>query len=281
MPPRETRAVGGLTVELASWRLLARTIKHADVVVEVLDIRDPVSTHSRRLESMVNALGKKLLLVLNKSDLVPRRVAEKWRSLYESLGYDVVYVSARARLGTRILRSTIKNVAGEKPFTAAVVGYPKTGKSSIINALRGRKGASTSPVPGSPGYTRHVQIYKVEPGFYLIDTPGVIPVEGGWLESVIRGKSPEELIDPVPPAIALLKRALRFNPRAVLDAYGISSTEPLEILEELARRRGWFYKSTGEPVIEEAARTVIRDYHKAKLYFYVPPEEYLRSRKLA
>lgn len=267
-------------MELASWRLLARTIKHADVVVEVLDIRDPISTRSRRLEKMVSALDKKLLLVLNKSDLVPRRVAEKWQSIYESLGYDVVYVSARARLGTRILRAAIKSVAGEKPFTVAVVGYPKTGKSSIINALRGRRGASTSPIPGSPGYTRHVQLYKVEPGFYLIDTPGVIPVEGGWLESIIRGRSPEELVDPVPPAIALLERALHYNPRAVLDAYGITSREPLEILEELARRRGWFYKGTREPLIEEAARTVIRDYHKAKLYFYVPPEEFLRSRNL-
>lgn len=266
-------------MELASWRLLARTIKHADVVVEVLDIRDPMSTQSRKLESMVKAFDKKLILVLNKSDLVPRGVAEKWRSIYESLGYHAVYVSARHRLGTRILRGTIKAVAGEKPFSVVVVGYPKTGKSSIINALRARRGASTSPVPGSPGYTRHVQLYKVEPGFYLIDTPGVIPVEGGWLEAVIRGRSPEELIDPVPPAIALIERALRYNPRAVKQAYGISSSDPLKILEELARRRGWVYKSTGEPLIEEAARTVIRDYHKAKLLFYVPPEEYLRVRR--
>ncbi|MEB2836185.1 MAG: GTPase RsgA [Desulfurococcales archaeon] len=265
-------------MELASWRLLARTIKHADVVVEVLDIRDPMSTHSRRLESMVRAFGKKMMLVLNKSDLVPRRVAEKWQSIYESLGYAVVYTSARARLGTRILRAAIKRAAGEKPFTVAIVGYPKTGKSSIINALRGRHGASTSPVPGSPGYTRHVQLYKVEPGFYLIDTPGVIPVEGGWLESVIRGRSPEELADPVPPALALLERALKYNPRSVLDAYGIASRDPVEILEEIARRRGWFYRSTGEPLIEEAARTVIRDYHKAKLLFYVPPEEYLKAK---
>lgn len=265
-------------MELASWRLLARTIKHADVVVEVLDIRDPISTHSRKLEAMVRAFDKSLLLVLNKSDLVPRRVAEKWRALYEDMGYNVVYVSARSRLGTRILRSAIKSTVDSKPFTAAVVGFPKTGKSSIINVLKGRRSASTSPIPGSPGYTRHVQLYKVEPGFYLIDTPGVIPVEGGWLEAVIRGRSPEELSDPVPAAIALLERILRYNPRAVLKAYGIRSLEPLEILKELAVRRGWFYKKTKEPLIEEAARAVIRDYHKAKIPFYLPPEEALKAR---
>lgn len=264
-------------MELASWRLLARTVRNADVVVEVVDIRDPVHTRSRRLEEMVEAFEKSLLLVLNKADLVPRGVAEKWRRILEGQGYEVVYVAATRRMGTRVLRSRIKMLAAARPFAAAVVGYPKTGKSSVINALKGRRSASTSPVPGSPGYTRHVQLYKVEPGFYLIDTPGVIPVEGGWPEAVIRGRSPEELADPVPPAMALLERILTYNPRAILEAYGIQERDPYAILEELARRRGWFYKSTHEPLVEEAARTVIRDYHKARIPFYLPPEEYLAA----
>jgi len=266
-------------LELASWRLLARTIKNADVVVEVVDIRDPIHTRSRRLEQMAEALDKTLVIVLNKSDLVPRRVAEKWQTIIEGQGYDVLYVSARNRLGTRVLRGFLKHVAPVKPFSVAVVGYPKTGKSSIINALRGRKGASTSPIPGSPGYTKSIQLLKVEPGFYMIDTPGVIPVEGGWPEAIIRGRSPEELADPVPPAVSLIEKVLRHNPRAIKEAYGIESSDPWQILEELARKRGWYYKTTKEPLIEEAARTVIRDYHKAKIRFYVPPEEYLASRE--
>ncbi len=262
-------------MELASWRLLARTIKNADVVVEVVDIRDPIHTRSRRLEQMARALDKDLVIVLNKADLVPRMVADKWARIIEGRGYDVLYVSARHRLGTRVLRGYIKHIARIKPFSVAVVGYPKTGKSSIINALRGRKGASTSPIPGSPGYTKSIQLLKIEPGFYMIDTPGVIPVEGGWPEAIIRGRSPEELVDPVPPAIALLERALHYNPRAVERAYGIKERDPYKILELLAEKRGWWYKKTKEPLIEEAARTVIRDYHKAKLLFYVPPEDYL------
>ncbi|MCE4624645.1 MAG: GTPase RsgA [Desulfurococcales archaeon] len=262
-------------MELASWRLLARTIKNADVVVEVLDIRDPIHTRSRRVEQMAEALDKEVVIVLNKADLVPRMVAEKWKRIIEGQGYEVIYVSATRRLGTRMLRGLIKAVAPIKPFSAAVVGYPKTGKSSIINALRGRKGASTSPIPGSPGYTKSIQLLKIEPGFYMIDTPGVIPVEGGWPEAIIRGRSPEELPDPVRPAMALLERILKYNPKAVLEAYKITEKDPYRILEELARKRGWFYKSDHSPLIEEAARTVIRDYHRNKLRFYVPPEEYL------
>jgi ribosome biogenesis GTPase A len=266
-------------MQLASWRLLARLIKQSDVVVEVVDIRDPISTRSKRVEKMANAFDKKLLIVLNKADLVPRLVAEKWKRILEGHGYEVLYVSATKRLGTRMLRGAIKGIAGTKPFVAVVVGYPKTGKSSIINALRARKGAQTSPVPGSPGYTRTHQLYKVEPGFYLIDTPGTIPVEGSWPEAIIRGKSPEELKDPVPPAISLIKRIMKYNPKAFEEAYGITHKDPYTILEELAKKRGWFYKKTKEPLIEEAARTIIRDYHKAKIRFFVPPEEYISKIK--
>jgi ribosome biogenesis GTPase A len=261
----------GVYVRLASWRVIARLVRSADVVVEVVDVRDPLSTMSRRLERIVRAFDRTLLVVLNKCDLVPRGVAEGWKAYLEGRGYKVMYVSATSRLGTRMLRGWIKAEAPYKPFTVVVVGYPKTGKSSIINALRGRKGASTSPIPGSPGYTRGVQILKVEEGFYMIDTPGIIPVDGPWPEAIIRGKAPEEIPDPVPAAVALIERALKYNPNAVRDAYGIEETDPYRVLELIALKRGWRYKTTGEPLIEEAARTVIRDYHTAKLYFYVPP----------
>ncbi len=260
-------------MRLASWRMIAKLVRGSDVVLEVVDIRDPVSTMSRRLEKIVEAFDKTLLIVLNKSDLVPRSVAEGWKSYLESLGYKAMYVSATSRLGTRMLRGWVRASVPAKPFTAAVVGYPKTGKSSIINALRGRKGALTSPIPGSFGYTRSFQIFKVEEGFYMIDTPGIVPVEGGWPEAVIRGKAPEEIPDPLPAAVALIEKALKYNRRALLEAYGIEETDPYKALEILALKRGWRYKSTGEPLIEEAARTVIRDYHTAKLYFYVPPPD--------
>ena len=264
-------------MELASWRMLARVVRRGDVVVEVVDIRDPINTRSRRLEQMANTLGKEILIVLNKSDLVPRRVAERWKRIIEGQGFEVLYVSSRMRLGTRMLRGAIKALAGQKPFVAVVVGYPKTGKSSIINAIRGRKGAQTSPIPGTHGYTKALQLLKIEPGFYMLDTPGVIPVEGGWPEAIIRGRSPEELKDPIPPATALIQKILKYNPNAIKEAYGIGEMDPYRILEEYAIKRGWYYKKSREPLVEEAARAIIRDYHKAKIPFYIPPEEYIKT----
>lgn len=263
---------GGLI--LASWGQIERLVFRSDVVLHVLDARDPLNTFSKRLTRIVEKHGKKLVIVLNKCDLVPRSVAEEWKDFFEKkIGYPTVYVAASKHMGTLKLRRTIRAVAPSLPVVVSVVGYPKVGKSSIINALKGRRSASTSPYPGSPGYTTHFQLYRVDNNILMIDTPGILPIEGDPLERLLRGYPPEKLEDPVLPAIALIERILRHNPTAFKTAYGIDSTNPMEMLEKLATSRGWFYKSTKEPLIEEAARTIIRDYQAGKIVFYIRPSQ--------
>jgi hypothetical protein len=258
---------------LMSWGEVRRVIDSADVVLHVLDARDPVSTFSRRVAEIAREQGKPMILLLNKSDLVPREVAEAWKKRFSREGYTCVYASAARRQGTLILRRTIKRVAPHLPVTVAVVGFPKTGKSSIINALKGRHSAPTSPYPGSPGYTRGFQFIRVDKDILLIDTPGVIPIEGDQLERVVRGTPVELLDDPVGVASMLVKRVLERNPEAIKQAYGIESKDPDEILSIIAARHGWYYKKTGEPLLEEAARKVIRDFHDGLIPYFVDPRE--------
>lgn len=262
---------GGLV--LASWSQVERLISRIDVALLVLDARDPLSTFSDKLVKIARKHGKKVLLTLNKCDLIPRTVAKEWKNFFEKQGYRTVYVAATKRMGTSKLKASIKKVAPALPTIVAVTGYPKVGKSSVINALKGRHSASTSPYPGSPGYTKHFQLYRVDRDILMVDSPGILPVEGSLLERLLRGYPPEKLEDPVNPAIMLIERILRFNPNAFLYAYGIESKGPLEILECLAIRRGWFYRTTREPLIEEAARAILRDYHDGKIAYYVRPPQ--------
>ncbi len=259
-------------MKVASWREIAKAMDRVNVVLEVVDSRDPWTTRSRKLEEMAKRRGKKILVAINKSDLVPREILDQWVRIFEEEGLKATYVSARERLGTMRLRRFIKREAPELPAKVLIAGFPKVGKSSIINVLKGRSSASTSPVPGNPGYTRHFQLYRIDRNLYILDSPGILPVEGGPLEMAIRGYPPEELKNPVEVAVSLLERALRSNPGIVKRVYGIEETDPIKILEQLAEKRGWRFKD-GEPNVEEAARQVIRDYHRYKLVFYVTPRD--------
>jgi len=266
---------------LATWKTIRKVTKLVDVVLEVVDARDPIGTRSRKLERIVERMGKKLIIVINKADLVPREVLEEWKRIFEGEGYPTVYISARDRLGTSILRKTILKVADKKGETVrvAIVGFPKVGKSTIINVLKGKHSASTSPIPGSPGYTKHIQWYRVDKKILMLDTPGILPVKGDDVEAAIRGKPPDELKDPVKPAVELLKRALDRNPNVVRETYGIDEKDPYKILEKICEKRHWYYKKDRESLIDEAAKTIIRDWHRAKLVFYIKPEEYLEMKR--
>ena len=261
-------------MRLASWRLVKELLDLADVALELVDIRDPLATRSPRLESLIRKRGIPFILVLNKSDLVPRSIAEGWKEYFELReGVRTVYIAARDRKGTRVLRRTIKEVTGKSPITVAIFGIPKVGKSTLINILRGRHSARTSPYPGTPGYTTRAQLYKIGGNIYLIDTPGIVPPESNDVESLIRSKAIDELENPVEVAIKLINKIVKHNPKAFLQVYDIDSTDPNEILRAIAIKRGWLYKKDREPILQEAAKALIRDYLDGKIPFYIKPPQ--------
>ncbi|KFY00392.1 hypothetical protein V490_01369, partial [Pseudogymnoascus sp. VKM F-3557] len=62
-------------------KVFKQVVDQADVVLYVLDARDPEGTRSKEVERMVMAAasgGKRLILILNKIDLIPAPVLKKW-----------------------------------------------------------------------------------------------------------------------------------------------------------------------------------------------------------
>lgn len=57
---------------------LKKVIEASDVVIEVLDARDPEGCRSHEMEKEVVSSGKKMLLVVNKIDLIPPQNARMW-----------------------------------------------------------------------------------------------------------------------------------------------------------------------------------------------------------
>ncbi len=247
-------------------------INKSHVVVEVLDAREPELTRSKIIEEFARRKGKGLLLAINKGDLVPRDVSEKWKEYFAGQGLRAVYLSATGHMGTMVLRREIKRLLLGREGVVCFVGYPKTGKSSIINALKGKHSASTSAHPMETGFTRAPQLFKIDNKIYAWDTPGVIPPDGDLVERIIRGSSVDDMEDPVKAAVLLIKRIEEFNRKSLEELYGEYS-DPYDLLAKIALKRGWIYKKDREPNIEEAAKALIRDYHEGKIiYFSLPPQ---------
>ncbi|MGC8975209.1 MAG: GTPase [Thermoprotei archaeon] len=261
---------------LANWRLVKEFLESIDVALEVVDVRDPLTTRSRKFEKLCNDLGIQYLVVLNKSDLVPPNIVRAWVKYFKEVeNVRAVPISAQKRRGTLRLRKIVKRLNDKKPLIVGVFGIPKVGKSTLINTWAGRHATRTSPYPGTPGYTKKAQLFNVGSGVYLLDTPGIIPVEEDDVEITIRMNPIDSVRNPVATAVGLIKKIVTHNPGAFREAYGIGSTDPDLILRELALRRGWIYKSDKEPVITESAKLIIRDYLDGKIRFYVLPPKTL------
>lgn len=159
------------------WDIVEKVVEESDVVLEVLDARVPELTRNKKAENFVELLGKPLILVMNKADMVPDQIVKKERKKLDKI-YPCVSVSSLKRQGVTLLKKKIFEIAKKRSrrgefVKVGVIGYPNTGKSSLINVLAGRKKAPTGP---RPGQTRSVQWIKMSSDVGLIDTPGVIPL---------------------------------------------------------------------------------------------------------
>lgn len=235
------------------WGIVNHVVKGADIILLVLDARFPEQTDNPEL---IDKAGEKdIIYVLNKSDLVDKKTLERWKKNYPNC----VYISAKEHQGTTILLHKILEIAQGQKVSVGVVGYPNTGKSSVINALKGRKSTSTSP---HSGHTKAKQLIKITDNVYLIDTPGVLPyMEKDTIKHAMIGATDfTKTKDPDLAAIELIK-----NKKTIIcKHYGVKETSPVKIIENIAIKYKKLLKGA-EPNINETARMILRDWQKGKI----------------
>jgi nuclear GTP-binding protein len=281
----------------AYLRELKKVVETADVLLQVLDARDPIG--SRIHPSMENVIlsqaDKRMVLVLNKIDLVPKDMVGSWlttlRRSHPTIAIkassDKLFGSteggdsatkataATTAVGMDGLLQLLKNYArtgagGGKSKTSIVVGvigYPNVGKSSIINALKRTRIVGVS---SRPGFTTCMQEVILDRNVRLLDSPGVVFND----DSAMLGNcvDPDSVEDPIPSVTALLKRC---NHSTLLMAYNIPSFPPgdaMIFLAMVAKSYGRVLKG-GIPDKIGAARAVLRDWNSGKIpYFTAPPK---------
>lgn len=245
------------------WNIVNSVIEKSDVLLEILDSRVAELTRNKEVEDKVKRAGKQLILVLNKADLISKDVAESEKKRL-SKEYPVVFVSTKEHHGTKLLREAILSRTDKHEVLVGVLGYPNTGKSSVINVLKGRKAASTS---SHAGHTRALQKIRVTNRIMMLDTPGVVPFEEkDESKHVLIGAIMfSEVENPELAAYEIIKHCNAVNTQIIPSFYGVEETADMEVLlERIAHKRNILAKG-GVLDVEKAARLVIQDWQNGKI----------------
>lgn len=157
-----------------------------------------------------------------------------------------------------------------KQVSVGLIGYPNTGKSSIINTLRGKKVCTVAPIPGETKVWQYITLMK---RIYLIDCPGIVPPnqndtqEDILLRGVVRMENVENPEQYIPAVLAKCKK------HHVERTYELTGWDThIQFLELLARKGGRLLKA-GEPDLDGVAKMVLNDFMRGKIpWFTAPPK---------
>jgi nuclear GTP-binding protein len=284
----------------AYLRELKKVIDTADVVLHVIDARDPTGTRSSAIEEMVlSDHRKKLVFVLNKADLVPRNILAGWllylrqyapcipfkcnlqtqknnlgrasgkiSKLQESALNTQQAVGAEELLGLLKNYCRLGNDSIKSTISVGIVGFPNVGKSSLVNSLTRQRAVQVS---STPGFTKQLQEVILDKNIRLIDSPGIVFADGDTVATSLRNcVNVDSMTDVITPVQAILQKC----PRAYLmQLYSISRYEDNDVMNFLAlvARATGRLKKGGVANIDAAARGVIQDWNTGKIKYYTLP----------
>lgn len=175
---------GNITAIKKRRTMLVRPpVANIDVLVLVAATATP-DPNLQLLDKMLLAAeiaGIMPVLCINKTDIC---TGDTLRRIYQHTGYPIVEVSAKAERGLDGLWPYLRGK------TAAFAGLSGVGKSTILNLLTGgsmETGEISDKIQRGKHTTRHVELFELEGGGFVLDTPGFssfsvedVPAEELW-----------------------------------------------------------------------------------------------------
>ena len=268
---------------------IAEVMGEIDLVIEVLDARLPRSSEN----PLVNQLrkGKPVLKLLNKNDLADPNITQRWLDHFnaqesiQALALDQSQQKVIKRLPEICKQIVPHRAQAERPVRAMIMGIPNVGKSTLLNAILGRKLAK---VGNEPAVTRQQKKYTVQKGLALSDTPGIlwpkIEDQDAGYRLAVSGAIKDTAIEHELVAAYAARFMLDQYPSRLQERYKLTTLPELadELLDMLGRKRGCL-RPGGVVDRHKASEILINEMRSGKLgaISFETPEEWQQKDQLA
>lgn len=250
---------------------MIKSLSGVDLVVELLDARIPHSSQNPAIAKL--GADKPRIKIFSKSDLADPEKTTVWQAHFEqetsvkTLLTTLEQSDKKHRL-TQLCHKLVPNRSRSNAnIIAMITGIPNVGKSTLINAMAGRKIAKTG---NEPAVTKAQQRIKVDNGITLLDTPGIlwpkIHNEYSGYRLAATGAIKDTAMSVEDVAFYLSAFLLQQYPDTLLDRYDLASLPETEIdfLEMLGARRGCL-RAGGQVDLEKASSILINEYRSGQL----------------
>jgi len=249
-------------------KIVEELIENSDIILEVIDARFIDKTRNIVLEKVIREKGKKLVFILNKADIADVKEIKMNYNLSDIQPY--ILFSSKSSIGRARLRQLIKieasRVKKKGDVKVGIIGYPNTGKSTLINTLSRGKKASTSALAG---HTTGIQKIRISSNVLMIDSPGVLPIEEeNSLNPEIVKRQIETSVknyEKVKYPDFVVKDIMEENPSLLENHYEADSQGDVEILLENLGIRWKFLKKGGVVDQDRVARKILKDWKDGKI----------------
>ncbi len=243
---------------------IATVMAKVDVVIEVLDARLPGYSENPLLRELRG--DRPCLKVLNKSDLADPAVTEAWKDFYRTQGaVPMEIVGTSAKDAKRILAVLPGMVPPRnfimQPVNCLIVGIPNVGKSTLMNALVGRRVARAA---NQAAITTKQKRVHIGDELTIYDTPGVLwpKIENEQASYMLAasGAVRETAMDNAEVAARAGVYLLREYPELLRARYKLAELPAggLELLEAVGRKRGCLVKG-GDVDLTKAAGILLNE----------------------
>ncbi|CAM9017785.1 unnamed protein product [Wickerhamomyces anomalus] len=258
-------------------KIFKKVVEAADVILYVLDARDPEGTRSKKVEQAV----------------LQSQGASNATSFNKALSQTASANNLLTALKSYAAKSNLK-----RSIIVGVIGYPNVGKSSIINSLTSRHGGSAKacPVGNQAGVTTSLREVKIDGKLKVLDSPGIVfPAESKKKSRVeqeahlalLSALPPKNITDPFPAIVMLLKR-LSKSPEMTENFKKLYELPPMpssdvnefakQFLIHVARKKGRLGKG-GVPNLNSAGLSVLNDWRDGKIIGWTLPKSSKESAK--